>query len=108
MKTIQPVKVWSNGQEQEATVLSAYASYDNLNNAATFSYQLMIEPPQVNNPITGLFPVASGTLSMTGEVYQNWETNDYAYDWVAEQLNLTIIGEYVPPSGTTTTTTTTL
>jgi len=98
MKTIEPVSVWYNGQEQQATVLSAYASYDNLNNAATFSYQLMIAPPQVDNPITGLFPVASGTLSMTGEVYDNWETNDYAYDWVAEQLNLTITGEYVPPT----------
>ena len=34
---------------------------------------------------------------MTGEVYQAWQTNEYAYDWVAEQLNLTITGDYVPP-----------
>ena len=40
--------------------------------------------------------VASGVLSMSGEDYNNWQTNDYAYNWVAEQLNLTITGEYVP------------
>ena len=34
---------------------------------------------------------------MTGDVYQAWQTNEYAYDWVAEQLNLTITGDYVPP-----------
>jgi hypothetical protein len=34
---------------------------------------------------------------MSGDDYDAWETNEYAYDWVAGQLNLTIIGDYVPP-----------
>jgi hypothetical protein len=34
---------------------------------------------------------------MTGEEYQAWQTNEYAYDWVAAQLNLTITGDYLPP-----------
>jgi hypothetical protein len=97
MKTIEPVSVWYNGQEKQATVLSASASGDNLSTSASFVYQLMIQPSEVENPITGLFPVAQGYLNMTGEVYQAWETNDYAYDWVAAQLNLTITGDYVPP-----------
>jgi hypothetical protein len=33
---------------------------------------------------------------MSGEDYIAWQTNDYAYDWVATQLNLTITGDYVP------------
>lgn len=101
MKTIQPVSVWFNGVEKQATVLSAYASGDNLVNAASFSYQLLAEA----NPsmILGLDQVVTGSLSMTGEAYQNWETNDYAYEWVAQQLNLTITGPYVPPTTTTTT-----
>jgi hypothetical protein len=41
--------------------------------------------------------LAQGNLSMSGEVYDAWQTNDYAYDWVATQLNLTITGDYVPP-----------
>jgi hypothetical protein len=41
--------------------------------------------------------LAQGNLTMSGDDYDAWETNDYAYDWVAGQLNLTIIGDYVPP-----------
>lgn len=106
MKTIQPVTVWYNGQEQQATVLAAMANSDNLSTSASFSYQLLMQVEQMpmNN---GLIAVVSGGLNMTGEAYQQWETNDYAYDWVAEQLNLTIIGPYVPPTTTTTTTSST-
>jgi hypothetical protein len=95
MKTIQPVNVWFNGQAKEATVLSAYASGDNLSSAASFSYQLFANP----NPlmVSGLEQVASGALVMSGPDYDAWETNEYAYDWVAAQLNLTITGDYVPP-----------
>ncbi len=105
MKTIQPVTVWFNGVEQQATVLGAVASSDNLFNSASFSYQLFkqVEQSPMNS---GLLALTSGGLSMSGEVYQNWETNDYAYDWIAQQLNLTITGPYVPPVPTTTSTTT--
>lgn len=97
MKTIQPVTVWFNGQEEQATVLSANATSDNLFNSATFSYQLLKEGPQ--SPMnSGLTSLVTGSLIMTGEAYDAWETNQYAYDWIAEQLNLTIIGEYVPPT----------
>jgi hypothetical protein len=34
---------------------------------------------------------------MSGEVYDAWETNDYAYNWIATELNLTITGDYVEP-----------
>lgn len=102
MKKIQPVTVWFNGAEQQATVLGATANSDNLFNSASFSYQLFKEVEQ--SPMNGgLLALVSGGLTMTGEVYQNWETNDYAYDWVAAQLNLTIVGPYVPTTTTTTT-----
>lgn len=96
MKTIQPVKVWFNGQEVEVTLLSVMATSDNLKDAASFQYQLM---KIGGNPGMGMgaYGLVSGGLSMTGDVYQNWQTNEYAYDWVAQQLNLTITGDYVPP-----------
>ena len=109
MKTIEPIQVWYNGQEVQANVLSATATSDNLQDAAQFQYQIMQEV-QNPNPIpfqTYLQPVVNGYLIMDGDAYQAWETNDYAYDWIAEQLNLTITGDYVPPVPTTTTTTTT-
>jgi hypothetical protein len=111
MKTIQPVSVWFNGNEVQATVLSSNCAYDNLSTSAQFSYQLIQVVVNPENPyMEQLTIVANGTLLMDGQTYQNWETNDYAYDWIAQQLNLTITGEYippVPPEPTTTTTTTT-
>jgi hypothetical protein len=42
--------------------------------------------------------VADGNISLTGEDYQEWGTNDtYPYEWAATKLNLTITGDYVPP-----------
>lgn len=118
MKTIQPVTVWYNGQEVQASVLNAYCSSDNLSNMASFSYnliQVFSQPEPTPAPAPGLVSVASGVLSMTGAAYDAWETNDYAYEWIASQLNLVITGPYVPPTPptppvppvpTTTTTTT--
>jgi len=88
MKTIQPISIWDNGTVQEATVLNAYVINDNLINSATFYYTLSSESLQ---------QLAQGNLTMQGQDYDDWQTNDYAYDWVAAQLNLTIIGDYVPP-----------
>ncbi len=88
MKTIQPISLWDNGTVQEASVLYAYVIDDNLSNSATFCYTLLSE---------GLQQLAQGNLKMTGQDYDDYQTNDYAYDWVATQLNLTITGDYVPP-----------
>ena len=96
MKTINPVTVWYNGQEVQATVLGAVVQSDNLQNSATFQYQLL--QPIENGGYVYLQSVAQNYLTMTGDVYLNWDTNDYAYDWIAQQLNLTITGPYVPPT----------
>lgn len=98
MKTIQPVNVWFNGQEVEATVLNASVSSDNLQNNASFQYQLMQVVTMPGSSYSYLQPVVQNSLTMTGEAYEAWDTNDYAYDWIAEQLNLTITGPYVPPT----------
>ena len=101
MKQIQPVMVWSNGQEVEANGLNAYVVSDNLSTQAVFYYGIgeivyYLEPayPSVN-------VLSSGQLTMTGQAYEDYQTNQYAWDWVASQLNLTIVGDI-----TTTTTTT--
>lgn len=110
MKTIQPVTVWFNGEEIQATILGAIAQNDNLVNSATFQYQLLQEISQPGSTYVYTQPVVTNYLTMTGEAYDNWGDNDYAYDWIAEQLNLTITGNYIPPAppvpGTTTSTTT--
>jgi len=100
MKTIQAVSIWDNGQSKEATILNAYAINVTLNTSATFWYGLF----STNEDGSQGAQLAQGNLSMTGEAYTQWTVDKYAWDWVAEQLNLTITGDYVPPTTTTTTT----
>jgi hypothetical protein len=110
MKTIDAVSIWDNGTVQEAVILNSFANTVILNTSATFWYGLFTET------VDGYVgqQVAQGSLTMTGEAYAQWEIDSYAWDWVAEQLNLTITGDYIPPvppspdppaSSTTTTTT---
>jgi hypothetical protein len=98
MKTITPVTVWYGGQEVQATILGAIAQNDNLVNSATFQYQLLKEVSMPGSLYVYPQPLVTNYLTMTGEAYDNWGNNDYAYDWIAEQLNLTITGPYVPPA----------
>jgi len=93
MKTIEPVSIWDNGQVKEAKILNAYAVNVTLGNSATFYYSLSAE----NADQTIGAQVAQGNLSMTGEDYAQWAVDSYAWDWIAEQLNLTITGDYIPP-----------
>jgi hypothetical protein len=93
MKTIEAVSIWDNGQVQEAKILNAYAVNVTLGTSATFYYTLLTE----NSDLSVGQQIAEGNLTMTGEAYSAWEVDSYAWDWVAEQLNLTITGDYVAP-----------
>jgi len=93
MKTIEAVPIWDNGTVQEAKILNAYAINVTLSTSATFYYQLLAETVDL---AVGT-QLAQGNLTMTGEAYQQWEIDSYAWDWIAQQLNLTITGDYVPP-----------
>jgi len=88
MKTISPVQSWTNGQSVEATILNAYAINVALGTSATFYYSLL-DDKQVM--------VAQGNLTMSGAAYQQWTVDQYAWDWIATELNLTITGDYVAP-----------
>jgi len=93
MKTISPVSIWDNGQILEAKVLNTYAINVSLGVNASFYYSLQT----LNEDDTLGVQVAQGNLTMSGEAYTQWTVDSYAWDWVAEQLNLTITGDYVPP-----------
>ena len=93
MKNIEAVSIWDNGTVQQATILNSYAVNVTLNTSATFWYGLF-STTEDGNVGTQL---AQGNLSMTGEAYTQWETDNYAWDYIAQQLNLTITGDYIPP-----------
>lgn len=93
MKTIEPVSIWDNGTIKEAKILNAYAVNVILGTSATFYYSMYSE----NENLSIGYIVAQGNLEMDGEAYEQWAVDSYAWDWVAQQLNLTITGEYIPP-----------
>jgi hypothetical protein len=85
MKTIQPVVFPLN--LGTAIILNAYCINDNLSTSATFYYELLSNSQS---------QLKQGNLVMTGEDYVGWATNDYAYNWVATQIDVVITGDYVP------------
>jgi hypothetical protein len=93
MKTIEPVSIWYNGTDQNATVLNTYAADVALNSYAIFNYFLFGETSDGNIGTC----LRQGQLTMSGEAYTLWQTDDYAWEWVAGQLNLVITGDYVKP-----------
>ena len=100
MRVIQPILAWYNGVETEGTVLSLQCNSDNLFNQASFNYSIFSTSEATTGQEYGYLQatLVQGYLTMTGEDYQAWQTNDYAFEWAAAKLNLTIVGPYVPPS----------
>jgi hypothetical protein len=89
MKTISPIQTWTNGKSVEATIFNMYVIGGILGSSASFYYCLLDE---------SLAQVSQGNLTMSGEAYLGWGNNDeYAWEWAAQELNLTITGDYVPP-----------
>jgi len=86
MKQIEPVSIWYNGIMVMATIFNMNSVNDNLTSSATFYYQLYTDINQI---------VAEGNLTMTGFDYEAYSTspdsNSYAYQWGATQLNLTLV-----------------
>jgi hypothetical protein len=88
MKEITPIQVWQNGEVVEAKILNAHAVSVTLDQSASFYYGLLTESKQT---------VAQGNLSMDTETYDQWELDSFAWDWIASQLNLTILGDWADP-----------
>jgi hypothetical protein len=93
MKRIESVTIWKNGEQLEANFLNAFISNDNLATACSFYYSLNISRDGTEaNPLILGQVVAEGNLTMDGEDYLAWGgSNDYAFNYIAEKLNLTLI-----------------
>ncbi len=93
MKSIEPILIWKNGESQEANILNAYIINDNLATACTFYYQLCSSgEPTEEAPLVIGQSLAEGNITMAGDDYSNWDnSNDQAYSYIADKLNLTII-----------------
>lgn len=89
MKTIEAITVWIKGQTKTAELFRLKSTGDDLTARAEFYYELLDTVVDMD-PIV----IADGTLSITGTDYTTWKasanSNDYAYTWAANQLNLSI------------------
>jgi hypothetical protein len=93
MKQIEPVTIWNNGAEKQATILIAYIINDNLESSCSFYYQLNEGGQGTEDmPLIQGKTLSDGNISLSGEDYLGWNgSNDYAYEYIAEKLNLTLI-----------------
>jgi hypothetical protein len=93
MKPIEPVTIWKNGESQEANLLNAYIINDNLQSSCSFYYSLCASGEGTEAmPLVIGQTLAEGNITMDGENYLAWDgDNDYAFTYIAEKLNLTLI-----------------
>jgi hypothetical protein len=95
MRKIEPITAWKNGEQLEANLLNAYIINDNLESSCSFYYSLNTsgEGTEAMPLIMGQ-AVAEGNLTMSEKVYLAWDnSNEQAYEYIAEKLNLTLINE---------------
>jgi hypothetical protein len=93
MKQIELVQAWKNGEQLEANLLNAYIINDNLQSSCSFYYSLNTSGDGTEAmPLVLGQVVAEGNITMSGEDYIAWDnSNEQAYEYIAEKLNLTLI-----------------
>jgi hypothetical protein len=93
MKRIEPITAWKNGEQLEANLLNAIIINDNLESSCSFYYSLNAggEGTEAMPLVIGQV-VAEGNIIMNGQDYIDWDnSNEAAYVYIAEKLNLTLI-----------------
>jgi hypothetical protein len=93
MAQIQPVQIWYQGEQREATILNVYTNFSNNKDSANLQYQLIeliVTPDLQNSNVLNI-----GYLTISGFDYEAWNTSpdgdSFIYQWVATQLNLVLI-----------------
>ena len=85
MKKIESIDIWQNGSIKTATHLYVQGTSVNLGESAAFYWQLRNDEGQ---------QISQGNLGISGEEYKAWGADDdYIYQIVASDLNLTLISE---------------
>jgi hypothetical protein len=96
-KQISPVTIWANGTSKDAEYLQVTGINDNYESSATNYWALFTKVVDAEGVESQGEQVAQGNSVIQGQDYINWgdqpamAINAWIYDWVAEQLNLTII-----------------
>jgi hypothetical protein len=87
MKQIQPFIIWVNGKTDIACFMALLCNSDNLTNQAVFYWAFYDNiDNQPGNKLT------DGNITMIPPDYDLWDTNDFAWNWAASTLGVTITG----------------
>jgi hypothetical protein len=88
MKQIQPIQIWNNGQVQTGNWINVNIVADNLQDTAIFYWGIYTQE------ISGSL-LSESNLTMLEPDYSIWNStsdiNQAAYEWVCNQLGLTLI-----------------
>jgi hypothetical protein len=93
MKQIESVTIWNDGEQKTANILTAKIVDDNLQSACNFYYELCEGGQGTEEmPLIKVLTLVAGNVPMSGQDYLNWDnSNEAAYVYIAEKLNLTLI-----------------
>lgn len=90
---IEPVTIWVNGQAEQGNEIVASIVLDNLKDFAQF-YWLINKVSGEGDEKTSV-NLANGNTTISGAAYETWgqsaDVNLAAYQYICEQLNLTLI-----------------
>jgi hypothetical protein len=86
MKEIQPFSIWINGKTVIANYIALLCNSDNLLDQAFFYWAFYDKAD--NKPGN---KIVDGNIIMVPPDYDLWETNEFAWNWAANQLGVTII-----------------
>jgi len=91
--SIQPVSIWVNGQAQVGNQIVASIVLDNLSDYAQFYW--LINKVSGEDDEKQSVNLANGNTTISGADYEAWsdatDVNLFAYQYICEQLNLTLI-----------------
>ncbi len=92
--SITPVTIWQNGQAQSGNYIDASIVNDNLSNYAQFYWVISSVTTDSEGAETKQ-ALAQGNTTISGPDYDNWgeqpDVNLAAYQYICQQLNLTLI-----------------
>jgi hypothetical protein len=86
MKEIQPFTFWANGKTLIASYLFVICNTDNLKDSAQFYWSFYDKIDGIQGK-----KISEGNLTMIPPDYDLYETNEFAWNWAANQLGVTII-----------------
>ena len=86
MKKIKPIQIWVDGKNVNGTVLNLKVVQDNLKDTATFYYSILDDK---------LNKLTEGNLTMRGDDYDKYSTNEDAFNYAAFALSLELNGDFI-------------